>query len=93
VQLVDVNGVDLLPAVCLDVVEVIDPSGVGIPMGSVVDGALAEVDGLVDGKVGAVKSIEDTIGVSGTRTDGEEVVVEASSVIVYIVKLAVVVCV
>ena len=59
-------------------------------MGRVVDGPLAEVDGLLHSEVGAVKRIKDSIGVRGARPDGEEVIVEASCIIVYIVKLAVV---
>jgi len=66
VELVDVDGVNFRPSVGLDVVKVVNTSRVGVPMGGVVDGALSEVDGLVDSEVWAVEGVEDTVGEGGS---------------------------
>lgn len=65
VHVVDVDGMDDLPTVLGDVVQIVDASGVGIAVGGVVDCAPAQVDGLVDGEVGTVVCVQDSVGVGG----------------------------
>mmetsp|Transcript_26298 Transcript_26298/g.70141 ORF Transcript_26298/g.70141 Transcript_26298/m.70141 type:complete len:267 (-) Transcript_26298:50-850(-) len=86
-EVVDVPRPDLHPAGLLHVVDVADTAGVRVAVSGVVDGALAQVDGLVDGQVGAVVRVEDAIRVGRARADREEVAMEARRVVVAVVEL------
>lgn len=87
VHVVYINGMNNSPSVLGDVVQVVDTTGVGIPVGGMVDGTLTKVDGLIDGKVGAVVRVQNAVGIGGTGSDGKVGALEASAVIVDVVQL------
>lgn len=64
---------DPLPALAVYTVKVDVAAAVGIAEGGLVDGATAEIAGLLDGQVGAVPAVEDAIGVHGTRAHGKHI--------------------
>ena len=75
------------PSVLGDVVQVVDTAGVGIPVGGMVNGTLAEVNGLVNGKVRAVVGVQDAVGLGGSGPDGKVRALEAGAVVVDVVQL------
>ena len=87
VHVVNVDGMNNSPSVLGDVVQVVDTTGVGIPVGGMVDGTLAKVDGLIDGKVGAVVGVQNAVGIGGTGSDGKVGALEAGAVVVDVVQL------
>ena len=86
-HVIHVDGMNDLPSVLGDVVQVVDTAGVGIPVGGMVNGTLAEVNGLVNGKVRAVVGVQDAVGIGGSGPDGKVRALEAGAVVVDVVQL------
>ena len=87
VHVVHVDGMNNSPSVLGDVVQIVDTTGVGIPVGGMIDSALAKVDGLIDGEVGAVVGVQNAVGIGGTGSDGKVGALEAGAVVVDVIQL------
>ena len=87
VKLVVIGRVNLGPARLLDEVNVDDTSGVSITMDGMVNRAATQFNGFLLGQVPLVTSIENSVSESRSRTDGEDVAFNTSSIVVDVVKM------
>mmetsp|Transcript_27186 Transcript_27186/g.108849 ORF Transcript_27186/g.108849 Transcript_27186/m.108849 type:complete len:275 (-) Transcript_27186:198-1022(-) len=87
VEVVRVDGALELPAVLGDEVEVVEAAREGVAVRRAGDGAAAEVDGLLDGEVGAQVRVDDAVRVRRARADAEHVALEPRPIIVDVVQL------
>lgn len=70
---------DPLPAFTVNTVQVDLAAAVGITVRGLVDGAATQIAGFLDGQVGAVAAIEDSVGVHGTGANGKHIATHAVS--------------
>lgn len=74
------------PPILFDMIQVDEPSGIGIPVRGGEDTAAAELEGFVFGEVVAVFGVEDAVGEGLAGADTEEVAREAGAVVVDVVE-------
>lgn len=86
VQLKHIFLRDPFPALAVDAVEVDLASAVGVAVGSLVDGAAAQVAGFLYGHVVAKAAVDDTVGVHWPRTDCKQVSAHAVALRVHVVE-------
>mmetsp|Transcript_2683 Transcript_2683/g.4499 ORF Transcript_2683/g.4499 Transcript_2683/m.4499 type:complete len:234 (+) Transcript_2683:148-849(+) len=87
VHVIGVNRVNFDPPCFLHMVQVVDGAGHGVAVRGVVDGLLAQLDGLLHGHVPAVLAIQHAIRVGGPGAHGEQVVGQPRAVVVHVVQL------
>jgi len=56
-HIIDINRMNLNPPILGYMIQIIDAAGHGVAMTRVINGAFAEINGLLDGKIGSVVSI------------------------------------
>lgn len=86
-HIIRVNRVDLDPAILRHMIQIVDAATHGVTVTRVVNGALPEVDGLLDGQIGSVVRVQNTVGVGRPRTHREVTPVKTRAVVVDVVKL------
>jgi len=86
-HIVDINRVNLDPAILGDVVQIIDTTRSTVAMRRVVNRALAHINRFLQGQIRAPVIVQDTVRQQRTRPDGKVLSVQPRGVIVHVVKL------
>ena len=87
VHIIRVDRVDLDPAILRHMIQIVYATTHGVTVTRVVNGALPEVDRLLDGQIGSVVSVQNTVGVGRTGPHREVTPVQTRAVVVDVVKL------
>lgn len=82
VEVADIDGRISGSSLGSNVSDVADASGTGITESGVHDGTSSELEGFIVSHLWLVMSVQDTIGVQRTRTDGADTLVETLPVVV-----------
>ena len=86
-HIIHINGMDLHPPILRHVIQIIDTTTHGIAMTRMVNGALAEINGLFDCQIRTVICVQHTIGVRRSRSDREVPPVKTRSIVIDVIQL------
>lgn len=86
-HVVDIDAVDFDPTSLRYMVQVVDGTGHGISMSSMINGSLSKVNGLLQRQVVAVVRVQHTVSKCRSTSNRKHLALETSTIVIDIIQL------